>query len=135
VLLVEDDETYRYLAEKTFAKTQVPSRLQVAATGGEALRLLDQAMHDGIRLPQLILLDLKLPGTNGFEIIQYLHNNNLPIPVVVLSSSDAPEDIHRSYELKAAAYVQKPSGAREFREFVDSLLHFWQRHVHFPDDV
>ena len=84
--------------------------------------------------PDIILLDLNMPRKNGREVLQEIKQNEMlkRIPVVVLTTSDADEDILRSYDLGANCYVKKPLGLAEFEKVVAALESFWFTVVKFP---
>jgi CheY-like chemotaxis protein len=94
-----------------------------ANNGSEGIEHLETAEE----LPKLILLDLNMPKVNGFEFLTRRMENALwrKIPVVVLTSSDYPNDIRKSYELSANAYVQKVFDFGEFKELVKTTVDFW----------
>ena len=124
ILLVEDNPTDEKLTLLAFRRSSVESEVTVARDGAEALAVLHA---DGARLPALVLLDLKLPRLDGLEVLQRLRADERTklLPVVVLTSSREDEDIVRSYQLGANAYVRKPVDFTEFAEAAKTLGVFW----------
>ena len=138
VLQVEDDDNDIYLLQYAFKQAQVPSLLTPVRDGEEAIGYLKGAGEFADRarfpLPCLILLDLKLPGRSGFEVLEWIrHQPDLAeLPVIVLTSSGRPEDIHLAYKMGANAYLVKPSGREKLLELVKSLASFWLVHTQLP---
>ncbi len=128
LLVVEDSADDAALAQRAFAKTTVNTRVVVAADGAEALNyLFGIGNHQGRLLPDLILLDLKMPRLSGFEVLRQLRANQITelLPVVVFSSSVEPEDRQRSYTLHANSYIRKPLDLTEFSEAAQLLSDYW----------
>ncbi|WP_280585812.1 response regulator [Halorubrum sp. Boch-26] len=77
--------------------------------------------------PDLILLDLNLPGKSGFDLLEVVRNESAfrDVPVVIVSSSENPDDINRSYELSANAYITKPTDPDDYIEMIDATVNFW----------
>jgi CheY-like chemotaxis protein len=121
VLLVEDDEGDILMTREAFEHHKIRNPLHVVTDGEQALQFLRRtgAYADASR-PGLILLDVNLPRRNGLEVLADLKQDPdlLSIPVVMLTTSKAEEDILRSYELHANAYVSKPV---DFEHFVDAI--------------
>src|SRR5262249_44956625 len=128
LLLVEDSADDAALAQRAFAKTTINTRVVVAPGGAEALNYLFAIGDYRDRsLPDLILLDLKMPRLNGFEVLRQLRANQITelLPVVVFSSSVEPEDRHHSYLLHANSYIRKPLGLAEFSDAAQLLSDYW----------
>lgn len=123
VLLVEDNADDEALALRAFKKHNLGNDIVVAHDGAEAIELL----HGGGRLPQLILLDLKLPKIDGLEVLRRIRADarTKVIPVVVLTSSDEERDLIESYHLGANSYVVKPVDFNQFVEAVRQLGLYW----------
>ncbi len=121
VLLIEDDPGDALMTRDALTEANKHSRFHLAPNGEEALRFLrrDGEFAQAPR-PGLILLDLNLPGQHGLEVLAQLKSDPDPgvIPVVVLSSSQHPDDIRRSYELHANAYIVKPADFDGFADVV-----------------
>jgi CheY-like chemotaxis protein len=121
ILLVEDDPGDVVITREALALSQIDNRLHHVSDGDEALAFLRQeGVHHGAVRPDLILLDLNLPRVDGREVLATIKASPdlRRIPVVVLTTSSAEEDIARSYDLHANAYVTKPV---DFDEFVSAV--------------
>jgi CheY-like chemotaxis protein len=126
ILLVEDNAADVRLTVEALKDARVPNRLHVARDGVEALRMLKDETGATPR-PDLILLDLNLPRRDGREVLQDIKQDEAlrHIPVVVLSTSQADQDIAESYRLRANAFITKPVEIDEFFAVVRSLEQFW----------
>jgi CheY-like chemotaxis protein len=136
VLLVEDDPGDVVLITEAFEHNKVNNRLNVVADGVEALQYLRrEAPFEDSREPDLILLDLNLPRKDGREVLAEVKADPdlRRIPVVVLTTSKAEEDILRSYDLHANAYVTKPVDFDRFIEVVRQIDEFFVSVVKLPN--
>ena len=135
VLLIEDDLGDVELTEAALTKSKLKIDLNVVNDGEEALAYLHQEepYTEAIQ-PNLILLDLNLPGFSGLELLSSIKSDNRlkPIPVVILTSSDADTDILKSYGSGANCYVTKPIGLKEFVHIINSIEEFWFTVVQLP---
>jgi len=130
ILLVEDDPADLDLALLALRKNDIPNPVVVAEDGAEALDFLfGRGKHagKGRQLPALVLLDLKLPGVGGLDVLREMKNDSLIelVPVVVLTSSKERQDVLTSYRLGANSYVQKPVKFEEFVAAVKQLGKYW----------
>jgi two-component system response regulator len=131
ILLVEDNPNDEVLMLRALRKNEITSQVFVVHDGVEALDYLfstgEYAGANAQPLPHLILLDLKLPKVNGFEVLKGLRANPRTryIPVVVLTSSIEDADIVNSYDLGANGFVQKPIDFNEFVGVAQQLGVFW----------
>jgi two-component system response regulator len=131
ILLVEDNSDDEVLMLRALKKNHIQNRVVVARDGVEALDyLFSTGKYEGREpepLPQLILLDLKLPKINGFEVLKRLRADSRTryIPVVVLTSSNEEKDIINSYDIGANGFVQKPVNFSEFVKVANQLGVFW----------
>jgi CheY-like chemotaxis protein len=135
ILLVEDNPADARLTSEMLKEARVANRLTVAGTGADALRLLlRQELDSSAPRPDLILLDLNLPGISGQEVLGHVksHPDLRRIPVVILTSSRAEQDVRRSYDLHANAYVVKPVDLTQFTDVVQSIEDFWLAVVKLP---
>ena len=125
ILLVEDNADDEELILYALAKSNLANRVRIARDGAEALEIL--FAEGNLSYPKLVLLDLKLPKVDGLEVLRQLksHPQTKSIPVVVISSSRAEQDLIRSYQLHANAYVIKPIDFTQFAEAVQQLGIFW----------
>lgn len=138
ILLVEDNPGDVRLTREALQEARVLNRLHVVSDGVEAVDFLKhRGRHTDAPRPELILLDLNLPRKDGREVLAEIKDDPelKRIPVVVLTTSRAEEDIVRSYNLHANAYVAKPVGMPEFLEAVRSLENFWLAVVTLPDNA
>ena len=131
VLLVEDDLNDIFLVKRAFKIAQIPTPLQVATDGLEAIAYLkgegkyaDRQMHP---LPQLIVMDIKMPRKSGFEVLEWVraHERLRCLPIIVFSSSPFQEDIDRAYYLGANAYMVKPVESKELQKVVQGVSEYW----------
>ncbi|MFC4556359.1 response regulator [Georgenia faecalis] len=135
VLLVEDDPGDVLMTQEAFADYKVANRLTVVSDGESAMAYLrKEGAHAGAPTPDLILLDLNLPRMDGREVLAELKEDPdlRRVPVVVLTTSDAEEDIMRSYNLHANAYVTKPVDFERFIEVVRQIDDFFVSVVRLP---
>ncbi len=135
ILLVEDNQGDARLTHEALRDSRVLNRLNHVKDGVEALAYLrKERAYADVSRPDLILLDLNLPRMDGRELLAIVKEDAAlqRIPVVVLTTSQAEEDILRSYELRANAYVTKPVAFAEFLSAVRALEEFWLSIVIFP---
>jgi CheY-like chemotaxis protein len=135
VLLVEDDPGDVVLIEEAFADNKVRNRLHTVADGVEAIEFLrGVGKHEGAPRPDLVLLDLNLPRKDGREVLAEIKDDEdlRQIPVVVLTTSKAEEDVLRSYKLHANAYVTKPVDFDRFIEVARQIDEFFVTVVKLP---
>jgi two-component system response regulator len=126
ILLVEDSADDEQLTLRAMRQSEVPNIIRVARDGAEALEHLF-GENAGHRLPDLILLDLKLPKVSGLEVLQRIRNEprTKNLPIVVLTSSDEERDIVESYSSGANSYIRKPVDFDEFIDAVKQLGLYW----------
>jgi two-component system response regulator len=131
ILLVEDEEAHADLTKRAIRKAGNANRVDVAPDGEAAL---DYVFNRGpyadkqkYPTPGLILLDIKLPGIDGIEVLKQIKANALfrQIPVIMLTTSEREEDIARSYAHYANSYLTKPVGFKEFEQKVIQLDSYW----------
>ena len=136
ILLVEDNADDEMLTLRALRKQKVVNQIDVVRDGAEALDYLqgqgkysDRNKQD---IPQLIMLDLKLPKINGLQVLEQIRamNHTSMIPVVILTSSDEEQDIAQSYTLGANSYVRKPVDFEEFIEAVGQMN--WKTFPRWP---
>ena len=135
VLLVEDDPGDVLIAREALRAGNLAARLDVVSDGANAIAYLRrQDQYTDAARPDLILLDLNLPGMSGHEVLAELKADSSlrRIPVVVLSTSIATEDIVRSYDLHANVYVTKPVDFDEFADVVKQIDDFFATVAQLP---
>ena len=135
VLLVEDNLADIQLTMEAFAEGSIRTNLNVVRNGEEAMEYLTRNGHyANTPRPQLILLDLNLENKNGREVLAELKEDpDLKcIPVLVLSTSQAPQDIQECYNLHTNCYLVKPSNIEDFGNTVRSIEEFWLTRVKLP---
>jgi CheY-like chemotaxis protein len=138
ILLVEDNPGDVRLTREALREGKVHNNLYIAKDGVEALAFLRREgaeFADAVR-PDLILLDLNLPRKDGREVLEEIKADPSlrHIPVVVLTSSEAEQDIVRAYDLHANCYVSKPVDLDQFITVVQSIENFWFTIVKLPSE-
>jgi CheY-like chemotaxis protein len=137
LLLIEDNHGDALLVQRAFERINLENHITIATTGEEALRLLHHSKNYGkIKIPDIILLDLNLPGIKGLEVLKILkHDERLRrIPVIILSSSCAQYDVINCYNNYANCYVKKASNLDELYELAKRIEQFWFKQVILPDE-
>ena len=135
VLLVEDDPGDVLMTREAFEDYKVQNRLHVVNDGVDAMAFLRrEGPHSGAPRPDLVLLDLNLPRMDGREVLNAIKSDPelSSIPVVVLTTSEAEEDVLRSYTLHANAYVTKPVDFERFIHVVRQIDEFFVTIVRLP---
>ena len=135
ILLVEDDEGDVRLTREVLKDSRVRNNLFVANTGEDALaRLRKQGKYAGAATPDLILLDLNLPVMNGREVLAQIKADGelKRIPVVVLTTSKAEEDILRAYDLGVNSFILKPVTFESLVDITRTLSKYWFEVVELP---
>ena len=135
VLLIEDDPGDVLITREAFAENKVRNHLSVVNDGVKALQFLRrEADYADAPRPDLILLDLNLPRMDGHEVLAHIRSDAdlQRIPVVILTTSDAEEDVLRSYDLHANAYVTKPVDFERFLTVVRQIDDFFVTVVKLP---
>lgn len=135
ILLVEDNEGDIELTKEAFEEAKFRNHLHVAEDGDIALNILFKRNgHEDAVSPDIVLLDLNLPGTDGREVLEQIKSDPVlkRIPVIVLTSSRADKDIIESYDLHANCYIVKPVNALNFIETIQYIENFWVDVVCLP---
>lgn len=132
ILLVEDNPGDARLVEEALAGAELDCGLHVVTTGEQALTFLFEAPSKPS--PDLVLLDLNLPGMDGCAVLESIRDDPglRPTPVIMLTSSAAPEDVRRCYEATANAYVTKPTHPDELVSLMRAIDQFWVQQAVFP---
>jgi CheY-like chemotaxis protein len=135
VLLIEDDPGDVLMTREAFEDAKVANNLYVVSDGEDALAFLRrEGAHAEVPRPDLVLLDLNLPRVDGREVLEQIKNDPelRSIPVVVLTTSEAEDDIVHSYSLHANAYVTKPVDFDRFHQVVRQIDDFFVSVVKLP---
>jgi len=135
ILLVEDNPADSRLTQEVLRDGKVYNRLNTVEDGVEALAFLRQeGKYAGLPRPDLLLLDLNLPRKDGREVLSEIKADGelRRLPVVVLTTSQAEEDILRAYDLNANCYITKPVDLDQFIRVVKSIEDFWLTVVKLP---
>ena len=135
ILVVEDSPSDVRLLQEAFREISLEHCLNVVGNGEEALAFLKQeGIYQHAPQPDLILLDLNLPRMNGREFLAEIKESSefRRIPVVVMTSSGAEEDIIRSYDLHANCFITKPVDLDQFITIIQSIKQFWLTIVKLP---
>ena len=130
VLLVEDDEDHAFLIRRALADLEDATvAVDLAANGEQAMTYLERGRFDDQALPQLVLLDLKIPRLDGFEVLRRIRadSSTRTLPVVVLTSSERDDDREQALRLGATWYVCKPIDGARFRAEVQQIAALWAR--------
>ena len=148
ILLAEDSEEDVILLRRAFVKAQFVNPLHVVQNGEEAIAYLKghgkYAHRDEYPLPSLLLLDLKMPRKDGFEVLQWVREQPglAALRVVVLTTSDQSRDVNRAYQLGANSFLMKPVDFGAFVELMQALKGYWMlmskepeivRHLRLPE--
>jgi chemotaxis family two-component system response regulator Rcp1 len=137
ILLAEDNPGDVKLTRKALDQGSLLNNLHVVEDGVEAMQYLQrEGEYADAPLPDLVLLDLNMPRKDGREVLKEIKEDEqlCRIPVVVLTSSEAEEDVARSYELHANAYLTKPVDFDGFLEVINTLEEFWLEVVKLPPE-
>lgn len=131
VLLVDDNDNDRFLMHRALLARGLKNVVQ-ATTGAEAIDFLGraEAADDAGLVPSLVLLDLRLPEKDGFDVLRWVRGRARwqTMPVIVLTSSEAPEDIRRAHKLGCNAYIVKPADPADTMFLAGSIREFWLRY-------
>lgn len=138
ILLVEDNPDDRELMKLAFAQEEIPHNLIVVADGIEALNYLQRQVDNQgeigesrdlsvVTMPALVMLDLNLPRINGIEVLKRIRANSYTqiIPVVIISSSNEPQDLVDSYINGCNSYIRKPINFIQLQTFVREISTYW----------
>lgn len=138
ILLIEDNEGDVELTREAFEEAKFRNTLHIAEDGNAALDFLFKRNgSEDACTPDIVLLDLNLPGTDGREVLEQIKVDPelRRVPVIVLTSSKADKDIIESYDLHANCYIVKPVNAVKFMEVVQHVENFWVDIVCLPNST
>jgi two-component system, chemotaxis family, response regulator Rcp1 len=138
ILLVEDNPGDIRLTQEAFKECKTKIDLNYVTDGVEAIRYLkQQPPYENMPTPDLILLDLNLPKRDGREVLEEIKSDNFlkRIPVVILTTSNAEQDIMRSYNLHVNCYINKPVDFDRFFDIIQKIEEFWLNIAVLPSMV
>lgn len=127
ILLVDDDEDHLFIAERAIERAGIEAQLCMARDGSEALRVLDQETSTEGGRVAVVLLDLRMPGMGGIELLRRMRSDDRTrsIPVVMVSSSDRAEEVRESYREGANSYVVKRFEADRPGGYLADVARYW----------
>ena len=137
-LLAEDNPGDVRLTQEALRESKIRNNLNVVPDGMEAMAFLrKQGKYAGVPTPDVVLLDLNLPKKDGREVLADIKSDPVlkRIPVVIITSSEAEQDILRTYDLHANCYVTKPVDLDQFIKVIQSIENFWLTIVKLPSSV
>jgi CheY-like chemotaxis protein len=136
ILVADDDSNDIYLLKRAFLKAGIDVRMEFVQDGEQAIRFLkSRTREQQAPIPELLLLDLKMPRVNGFEVLEWVRRQPglKRLLVIVLTSSDEPRDINRAYDLGANSYLVKPCGIEHLMGIAQHLYYYWMNLNRQPD--
>jgi CheY-like chemotaxis protein len=136
ILLAEDNPNDVRLTERAFDKGKLLNNIHVVNDGVETMKFLrQQGEYADKPRPDVVLLDIEMPRKDGLEVLADVEQDPelSTIPIIILTSSEAEQDIVESYEHSANAYLTKPVGHAEFKETVRQIEQFWFQLVKLPE--
>jgi CheY-like chemotaxis protein len=131
VLIAEDSDNDIAMLRRAFRQASVTAPIQYVSDGEQAIAYLHGdgkfARRDEFPLPDLLLMDLKMPRKNGFDVLEWLRDQPSlrHLRVVVLTTSDELRDVNRAYALGAASFLTKPVNFVEFRDTIQAMYNYW----------
>ena len=135
ILIVEDSPSDAFIVREALKQAKELSEVHSVPDGVEAMEFLHRrGPYATVPRPDLILLDLNLPRKDGRELLAEIKNEEAlkSIPVIVLTSSGADQDVSRAYNLHANCYLTKPADFSQFKEMVQAIETFWFKNVTLP---
>lgn len=138
ILLVEDNEGDVFLTKKAFSQAKIANNIQVAIDGEQAMDILHKREgYTDSATPDIVLLDINLPKKDGKQVLAEMKEDEQlrRIPVVILTSSKAEQDVVKTYDLHASSYIVKPIDLSKFHDVVTAIENFWFSVVILPNDV
>jgi len=137
ILLVEDNEGDVFLAKRAFKKARIANNINVACDGEVAIQMLNnQGEYQDNAKPDIIFLDINMPKKDGKQVLAEIKSNDKlkRIPVIILTSSKAEQDVLKTYDLHANGYIIKPIDIQQFHEVVTAIEEFWFTIVTMPPE-
>lgn len=139
ILIVEDNDDHAFFIEQAFRQARLANPTHRVSNGDEAVEYLkgegQYANRSEFPLPSLVLLDLKMPRRNGFEVLEWIRNQPglKGLRVIVLTTSDEIRDVNRAYELGANSFLVKPVNVPDFMQLVQAVNGYWMLMSACPD--
>lgn len=135
ILIIDDNPADVDMITEIFSSVDGCSyKIEIINDGDHAIDFFSKSYpYEKSILPNLIILDLNLPGRSGHEILQYMNSNGIRIPVIVYTTSDRKEDIKKAYQQYASCYVCKPSDFYQLNNVLRLIAEFWINVVKLPD--
>lgn len=137
ILLIEDNHGDALLVLHALKQSHIKNQITIAGSGEEALNLLKKHSEQcgSPQMPDIILLDLNLPGISGLEVLKIIKNETRlkSIPIIILTSSHSTQDVVNCYKNYANCYIKKASNLEELYEITDKIEQFWFNQVILPD--
>jgi CheY-like chemotaxis protein len=139
ILVIDDSKEDQFLLDRAIRKAGVALNPRFVTDGEEAIAYLEGEGKFGDReefpLPSLIILDLKMPRMNGFDVLKWVkaQPRHVCTPVVIFTSSDESKDVNRAYMLGASSYIPKPTDSDRFAGVVQAIEDYWQGNCKLPD--
>lgn len=133
VLAIDDDEDEQIIFQRLIRRTTIAPSVQFMDSAAAAKRFLEKLSADAPELPHVIICDIKMPGMDGFEFLQWLRRSpHRHIPVVMRSSSPIDADIAKAYALGANSYIVKTMGLEAMEQRINDLVHYWRDIAEVP---
>jgi two-component system, chemotaxis family, response regulator Rcp1 len=135
ILIVEDSPSDAFIVKEALKQAKELVQVLIVHDGVEAMDLLlRRGKYTDAPRPDVILLDLNMPRKDGREVLAEIksHDKLKTIPVIVLTSSSAPQDISKAYSLHANCYLAKPADFNQFKQMIQAIETFWFRNVTLP---
>lgn len=136
--MVDDDEGDTLMAQEALLESELTNTMHIVRDGIEAIEFLEKRYpYNDAPTPDIILLDLNMPRMNGHEVLSWIRDTEeyKLTPVVVLTTSDAQQDIVLSYEKNANCYITKPVELSQFNKVLQSIDEFWSNIVQLPPQM
>jgi CheY-like chemotaxis protein len=136
-LIIEDNPGDIELLKLAFKKNKIEGDFIEKEDGQSAIDYLQElkSKNNPGSLPKIVLLDLNLPGKSGHEVLEEIKRDDFfkSMPIIVLTTSDSPDDIQKSYQLYANSYLVKPSDFSQFTEMISALKDYWIQKSKLPN--
>jgi len=140
ILIIEDNMTDGLVIKRTLSK-HLTDDITIVRDGMQAINALSEKLKsrpskEDVVIPRLITLDLNMPKMNGFELLDRLreHEDTKSIPIIVLTSSQIPDEITRAYQMGVNNYVVKPTDHEKFEQTIEKIYRYWFEFSRIPED-